>query len=161
MQAISKAGDFFAAEKRISDFETAWDESQDKLRPLNGEAWGHIDAAADTALHALRAKNPDPSKVAGILVGLAGVLDNPYGSESPSHGETLVSGIAVADATGHPLPCEAMLKALRSAIDTGKIKVAVLNAAKEFESKATERCNADDDVHADEFSARGLAFAAG
>ena len=41
----------------------------------------------------------------------------------------------------------------------GKITKAGATAADDFLSKATERCNADDDMHADEFSAQGLALA--
>jgi hypothetical protein len=52
-----------------------------------------------------------------------------------------------------------MLKLLGAALDGGKIPDANKAAATDFQAKATERCNADDDAHADEFSAQGLALA--
>jgi hypothetical protein len=65
----------------------------------------------------------------------------------------------VTDASGHPLACEAMIEALRGAIAAGSVPADKQAAAAEFQTKAVERCNADDDAHADAFSAQGLALA--
>ena len=159
VQAIAKSGDFTAAERRITDFETAWDDAEDKLRPLNKAAWGNVDDAADAALHALRATAPDAAGVGHTLTGLMAALDSPSGTGGQAGGIRLVSSIAVTDESGHAIACEEMLAALRTAIDGGKIAAADIAAAKDFQSMATERCNADDDAHADEFSAQGLALA--
>jgi hypothetical protein len=156
---IANTGDMVAAEKRITDFESAWDDAQPKLQALNGEAWGVVDGAADKALKALRAKSPDAAKVAETLTALSAALDNPDGAPAAAGGELKVSGIIVSDANGHALPCEVMIKSLKEAIATNKIAQANSDAANDFVAKALERCNADDDTHADEFSAQGLALA--
>lgn len=157
--AIAKTGDFVAAEKRITDFETAWDEAESTMRPKNPAAWGTVDDAADAAIHALRAQAPDGARVKETLSALIAVLDNPSGIADSAAGRKLVSGVAVTDAGGHPIACEEMIKALRGALDGGRIAQANVTAASDFQSKAIERCNADDDAHADEFSAQGLALA--
>ena len=81
------------------------------------------------------------------------------GGDVAEGGIKFVAGIAVSDASGHPLACEDMLKELRGAIDGGKIEVANQTVAQDFLAKAVERCNADDDAHANEFSAQGLRLA--
>ncbi len=156
---IANTGDIVAAEKRITDFESAWDDAQSKLQALNAEAWGVVDGAADKVLKALRAKSPDTAKVAETLTALSVALDNPDGVPAAAGGELKVSGIVVSDANGHALPCEVMIKSLKEAITTNKIAQANSAAANDFVAKALERCNADDDTHADEFSAQGLALA--
>lgn len=155
---VANTGDMGAAEKRITDFETAWDDAQPKLQALNGEAWGFVDGAADKALKALRASTPDKANVALTLTALASALDNPSPSVGLAGSEMKVSGIVVSDANGHALPCEVMVKSLQALIAANKITPSNLPAANEFATKATERCNADDDTHADEFSAQGLAL---
>lgn len=158
VQKIATAGDLVAAQARITDFETEWDKDEATMRPLNQAAWGNIDDAADTAIHALRASAPDAATVTEAVKGLATTLDNPYGSDSAG-GIKMVSGIAVTDESGHPLACETMIKPLREALDGKKIPPEKTADAEGFLSRALERCNADDDAHADEFSAQGLALA--
>jgi hypothetical protein len=152
------AGDMTGAEKRISDFETAWDEAQPAMQPQNPEAWGVVDAAADAAIHALRAKTIDSAKTAEALGSLIATLDNPLPAATASINR--IEGIAVTDAGGHALPCEVMLKTLGEAIMSGQVPAEKSAAATDYQTSATERCNADDDMHANEFSARGLALAA-
>jgi len=108
-QKISGAGDMSGAEKRITDFETAWDDAQPSIQPLNPEAWGVIDAAADTAIHALRAKTIDPAKTADALGILVAALDNPIPATAGAT-ITMIDGIAVTDAGGHSLPCEVFVE---------------------------------------------------
>jgi len=158
VQSVAKTGDFVAAEKRITDFETAWDDAESAIRPKNSAAWGNVDNAADAAIHALRTNAPDAGRVNETLSVLLATLDNPSGTADSAEGLKLVSGIPVTDASGHAIACEAMIKALRAAIDGGRIAQANAEAAGDFQSKAIERCNADDDGHADEFSAQGLAL---
>jgi len=156
--AIAARGDLAAAQTRITDFETLWDRDEEAMRPLNEAAWGSIDDAADTAIHALRTDKPQVDDVAKAVKGLIAMLDNPYGSEDQG-GVKLVKGIAVTDESGHPLACETMIKALRSAIEGGQVPGARADVAQNFVSQAVERCNADDDANADIFSAQGLALA--
>jgi hypothetical protein len=156
---IALTGDFAKAETRISDFETAWDDAEATMRPLNPDAWGVVDSAADAALKALRNPTPDPAKVTGTLSALNAVLANPVATTT---GGTVgkVAGIDVTDSNGHAIPCETMLKMLQATLSGGKVAADTSAKAQEFAVKATERCNADDDVHADEFSAQGLALLA-
>jgi hypothetical protein len=156
---IAATGDFVKAETRITDFETAWDDAEATMRPLNPDAWGVIDEAADKALRSLRKGTADAAKISAALGALNAALANPTASTG---GGTVgkVAGIDVTDANGHAIPCETMLTTLRDAIAAGKIAADKATAAADFVTKATERCNADDDVHADEFLAQGLALAA-
>ena len=162
VQAIAAKGDLAAAEKRATDFETAWDDAQAKLRPLDSAAWGTIDDAADATFKALRATVPNAQAITQALAALAATLDN--ANDTAGRGEKAagavvqVAGIAVSDTSGHATPCEEMIKGLRTAIDGGKIGKSSIDEAARLLAKATERCNADDDTHADEFSARGLAL---
>lgn len=158
VQGISAKGDFVAAEKRITDFETLWDKDEDTMRPLNEAAWGNVDDAADAAIHSLRTDKPQAADVATAVTGLIATLDNPYGSEDQG-GVKMVNGIAVTDESGHPLACENMIKALRTAIEGGQVPGASMDAVQALVSQAVERCNADDDANANTFSAQGLALA--
>ena len=161
-QSIAEKGDLAAAQKRIKDFETLWDANQAKLQPLNEAAWGNVDDASDATLKSLRSSAADIVKIKANLSGLIAALDNPAGAAdtAAAGGVKLVSGIAVTDQSGHNIPCEVLIKALQQAVAGGKIKAANAAAVTDFQTKATERCNADDDAHADAYSAQGLALAA-
>lgn len=160
VQAIATKGDLAGAKTRIKDFETAWDAQASALRAKDGNAWGSIDDAADAALAALRAGTLDATEVETTLTALLATLQNPAQTAGSSAAATLVSGIAVTDANGRALPCEAMLTALREGLAGAKLSAANQAAAAALQSKATERCNADDDQHADAFSAQALALLA-
>jgi len=56
-----------------------------------------------------------------------------------------------APAAADEVPCEKMLEDLRAALQTAKPSDADAAKIKELEDKGIERCNADDDEHADEF----------
>jgi hypothetical protein len=161
-QAIAGKGDLVAAQKRITDFETAWDDATASLRPLNADQWGAIDDAADAAIGALRANPPAADKVDVTLAALGAALSDPGGravaamAGGMAGGVQQVNGIVVSDANGRPLPCEEMLTALRAAVGAATLSGADLASANDFAAKATERCNADDDALADAFSAQGL-----
>ena len=159
-QELAGSGDISAAENKITEFETKWDDAESTLRPKAPAAWGNVDTAADDALSALRARQPDPATVKTTLAALSGALGDPAGSGTSGGAAQTVSGIAVTDANGHAIPCEAMLSDLRTALADGSIADADRGNATDFQSKATERCNADDDTRADAFTAQALALAA-
>lgn len=92
------------------------------------------------------------------LAALSLALIDPAGG-GPTGAVTLVHGIAVTDANGHPLPCESLLTHLRLALDDGSIGATDKPAATALLAKALERCNADDDTRADAFSAQAPARA--
>jgi len=159
-QSIASGGDLVAAEKRMTDFETAWDTAQSELRALNSSLWGNIDDAHDVALHALRAGKPVATEVKAGLDALAAVLDDPAkGSGTAAGGvQTLIAGVAITDANGRALPCEEMLKTLRAEMVTARLADADRVQVDGFLTRGTERCNADDDRRADAFFAQGLAL---
>jgi hypothetical protein len=156
---LVESGDLIAAEERITDFETKWDDAEATMRPREPSAWDNVDAAADHAFAALRTRKPDPAKVKDALAALSSTLADPSGGSGSADVIQRVSGIAVTDANGHALPCEAMLEDLRSALSDGSIAASDKATATDLQAKATERCNADDDIRADAFTAQALALA--
>jgi uncharacterized membrane-anchored protein len=56
-----QAGDQTGATARIKDLETAWDDDQATLQPLDDTGWTVLDGQIDDALTALRAGSPDPA----------------------------------------------------------------------------------------------------
>ncbi|MDT5004844.1 MAG: hypothetical protein QOJ24_2020, partial [Mycobacterium sp.] len=56
-----QAGDQAGAQARITDLETAWDDGQKTLEPVDETGWAVLDGQIDSALTAVRAGQPDPS----------------------------------------------------------------------------------------------------
>lgn len=77
VQTLASKDDFAGASKRITDYESAWDQAETAIRPLNQNDWGNIDAASDAALKTLRQSNPSAEKVNKALAALTMVLNNP------------------------------------------------------------------------------------
>jgi uncharacterized membrane-anchored protein len=65
-----QAGDQPAATARIKDLETAWDQDQSTLQPLDDTSWTVLDGQIDRVLKALRASNPDPATETQTLTTL-------------------------------------------------------------------------------------------
>lgn len=158
VQKIAAAGDFKAAEKRATDFETEWDDKEASLRPADPEAWGNIDAAADAVFKSLRNGTPTADKVNAALADLQLALDKSGAVGGKTGSRSFVAGIAVTDATGHPVPCEELINQLKAASVKSGIAADKMTKAADFLAKALERCNADDDQRADAFSAQGIAL---
>ena len=76
-QALVDKGDMAGAQKRITDYETAWDQAETAIRPLNQTQWGNIDQAADGALTAVRKSTPDPAAAKDALATLMATLNDP------------------------------------------------------------------------------------
>ena len=74
--AIVKTGKLKAAEKRITDLETAWDVSANKLKALNPKPWGRLDLALDTVLFELRADKPDAKLCTKALQDMLDMIDS-------------------------------------------------------------------------------------
>ncbi|MCU1361059.1 MAG: hypothetical protein JWN99_2348 [Ilumatobacteraceae bacterium] len=53
------SGDQSAAATKVTDLETAWDDAQGRLEPLDETAWTFYDSEIDAVLTAVRASNPD------------------------------------------------------------------------------------------------------
>lgn len=150
-QKIVSTGDLSAAERRITDLETLWDENASRLRKADARAWGAVDDAADAAFAALRKDTPDTAAVVAALDHLQSTLKAPV-ADTAAKPVQYVAGVAVTDETGRPLPCEVMIGQLRARLAgrTPGSEVADLKA------RAMERCNADDDARADAFAAQAL-----
>lgn len=151
---LAQSGDLAGAEKRITDFESAWDKAAAALRPLSVEKWTAIDHAADSAIEGLRAGTADAVVVTQSLNGLLAVLDDPTGAVAPA--AAIAATFAVTNADGSPLPCEVALAALRDAAASKK----PADQAKYdgLMGKGLDRCNADDDKRADGFFADAFAL---
>lgn len=74
---LVKKGDLSGAVGRITDWETAWDQAQQTLRPKNKTQWRFVDDASDAALAALRAKPQVLPTITATLTALLAALDNP------------------------------------------------------------------------------------
>jgi hypothetical protein len=74
----------------------------------------------------------------------------------------LVLAVAISAAFATPtlatetVPCEKMLEDLRTNIATSKLSEADMAKVNELQDKGIERCNADDDTHADEFFTQAM-----
>ena len=64
------SGDQGGARTRITDLETAWDDAQPTLEPLDETAWTFLDSEIDDVLSAVRAGNPDPAAEQEALTAL-------------------------------------------------------------------------------------------
>lgn len=155
-RTIAATGDLAAAQRRITDLETLWDQNATALRQADAPAWGVADGAIDAALSALRASAPDAASVDSALAALTTTLDHP--SASPASGSVQQAfGIDVTDANGHPLPCEVMATQVRNAFATITPTAEMLD----LQSRALERCNADNDAQSDAFAAQALSLIRG
>ena len=76
-QALVDKGDLVGAAKRMTDWESAWDQAETAIRPLNQTQWGNVDEASDAALHAVRAATPASDKVKAALATLMAELNDP------------------------------------------------------------------------------------
>ena len=68
--AMLRRGDQTGATARIKDLETAWDDDQQTLQPLDDTAWHFLDGQIDDVLTALRASPPDPVAEKNALAAL-------------------------------------------------------------------------------------------
>jgi len=65
------SGDQAGAKTRITDLESAWDDDQSKLEPMDETAWTFLDSEIDDVLNAVRAGNPntaDEQQALGALI---------------------------------------------------------------------------------------------
>ncbi len=151
---IAKTGDLVAAEKRITDFESAWDTAAGTMQPKSPARWQAVDVAADKAIESLRAASPAQTEVEAAVASLIAELDSPganIAAAPTTTPATAGTGFAVTNADGSPLPCEVALKTLRDAA-AGKTP----SDQAQYDTlmnKGLERCNADDDKRADGFFA--------
>ncbi|SDI18836.1 protein translocase subunit SecF [Pseudomonas panipatensis] len=75
-RGLLEKGDLAAARKRITDLETAWDQAEESLKPLNTADWFSVDKSIDRALAQLRSGTPDPGASSAALDTLIAKLDS-------------------------------------------------------------------------------------
>ncbi len=69
--SLVTSGDQAGAKTRIADLESAWDDAQSRLEPLDETAWTFLDSEIDDALSAVRAGHPntgDEQHALGALI---------------------------------------------------------------------------------------------
>ncbi len=142
VHAIAAQGDLSCVATRVTDLEAAWDDAEDKLRPLDEAQWGGVDGEINAVLKARRAAAPDTAKVPQTLAALQTALDIP-GAAIGSGGVRLVFDSAVTNAGGHRISRVVMRKELDNPLALKPSAEATAVSA-----KASERCTADDDRHA-------------
>ncbi|MFC9789452.1 hypothetical protein [Rhodococcus sp. NPDC127528] len=69
-----QGGDQAGARARAKDLETAWDDGESTLRPMDKAAWHVLDDRIDGALSAVRAGKPDPATEVQALTILLAAL---------------------------------------------------------------------------------------
>ena len=70
-RSFMEKGDDAGASERITDLETAWDDAQSRLEPLDPTAWGFLDSEIDSALRAVRSDHHDVTEERSALDALA------------------------------------------------------------------------------------------
>ncbi len=153
-----QGADWQTAKDNAKTLEAQWDDEQPTLQPMDGPAWGNVDTAIDAVLKDVRAPSPDQAQTTTDLDALTVVLNNPNGGTSGGGGVQQVNGVDVTDANGHALPCESLLKELTAKEQSANLAADVQAKVDELQSKATERCNADDDTRSDAFSAEAISL---
>ena len=74
MLAKVQAGDQNATTARAKDLETAWDDDQATLQPMDDTAWTVLDGKIDAVLTAVHAHNPDSTTTTQTLTALSTAL---------------------------------------------------------------------------------------
>jgi uncharacterized membrane-anchored protein len=75
MLRLVRAGDMASAKTRADDLETAWDNAQARLRPMNEEKWTLMDSAIDDVLKKVRSAQQNGAETSASLESLLGVIN--------------------------------------------------------------------------------------
>lgn len=73
--SLVQAGNLSAAKSRVTDLETAWDNAEARLKPINKTKWTEIDGSIDKVLRQLRAAHQDAEGCKTALQSLLTVLN--------------------------------------------------------------------------------------
>ncbi|MEP6903412.1 MAG: hypothetical protein ABJA66_16915, partial [Actinomycetota bacterium] len=76
MSRLVNAGDLKGAKSRAGDLESAWDNAQPKLRPMNQDKWTAMDNAIDDVLKQIRSSKPNAATSSSSLDSLIGLINN-------------------------------------------------------------------------------------
>lgn len=69
---------------------------------------------------------------------------------------TAIGFIVISIPAHAAVPCEDMLKQMRESKSTAKLNDADMKKVTDLETKAVDRCNADDDTRSDKFLAEAI-----
>ena len=131
------AGDLPAAKARMKDLESAWDQAEEHLQPLNPGDWKAVDKAIDRALSQVRSGQPVAADCAAALDALLAQIASKQPATSSANNASLGDLSAYAlianDALrfaqqGDMAATKARMKDLESAWDQGKAQLQALNA---------------------------------
>ncbi|MEA2697313.1 MAG: hypothetical protein QOI66_1584 [Myxococcales bacterium] len=75
MLSVVRAGDVAGAKSQADGLETAWDNAQARMRPMNPEKWTVMDDAIDGVLVTTRARQSDTAAMNGSLQELIKVMN--------------------------------------------------------------------------------------
>jgi uncharacterized membrane-anchored protein len=106
MLAFVKSSDMGGAKTRAGDLETAWDDGQARMRPMNPDKWTVMDAAIDDVLTKVRA-GKSGSECAASLEALLSVIDNLGAQPSQPTAPSAASATASASAAASSSPSHA------------------------------------------------------
>jgi hypothetical protein len=74
MLRLVRARDMSGAKSRAGDLETAWDDAQARLRPMNPEKWTLMDNAVDDVLKKVRSTQQNGAESSASLESLIEVI---------------------------------------------------------------------------------------
>jgi uncharacterized membrane-anchored protein len=100
MLKLVRAGDLSGAKSRADDLETAWDNNQARLRPMNEQKWTLMDGAIDDVLTKVRASQPNAGAIGASLESFINIMDN-LGKQDAKP-QTAATPVA-ANSSGKPL----------------------------------------------------------
>lgn len=75
MELVSKK-QMAEAKAKIKELETAWDNAEEKMKPMNPEKWTSVDKSIDWVLSSLRSAQPVPEECASALKTLIVKFDS-------------------------------------------------------------------------------------
>ncbi|MEP6946864.1 MAG: hypothetical protein ABJA02_13165 [Acidobacteriota bacterium] len=127
MLTLVRSGDLAGAKTRADDLETAWDNGQAIMRPMNPNKWALMDGAVDDVLTAVRAPQPDPTASIKALSTLINVIDTLGERKARLPAKPAVSGTN-AKPLGDLSHFRTIASELRSKLISGDLKTAKARA---------------------------------
>jgi uncharacterized membrane-anchored protein len=91
MLSLVRAGDMSGAKSRANDLETAWDNGQARLRPMNEEKWTLMDNAIDDVLTKVRSTQQNGAQTSASLESFITVMDTLGNQNSQLQNQSPVS----------------------------------------------------------------------
>jgi uncharacterized membrane-anchored protein len=94
MLGLVRAGDLSGAKTRANDLETAWDNAQARLHPMNPEKWTVMDNAIDNVLTTVRATPQNGAASSASLQSFITIMDTLGDQKSPPQNQAPASASA-------------------------------------------------------------------